>query len=332
MGACRSLWFNGPRSLEIRSEESRAPGPEELLIETSYSGISGGTEMLAYRGELDPHMAIDATIGALGGTFEYPFTYGYSCVGTVAVSRSAYVTEGSVVFAFHPHRDVFVVPASDVVVLGSVDPRAATMFPLVETALQINLDAGPLFGETVGVFGLGTVGLLTSLLLRRAGAHPVGVDIASWRCEAAIDLGVEAVGPEALGGLLRDRGLDAGIGTVIEVSGSPDALRSALQVLAHEGVALVASWYGTKEVPLPLGAHFHRRRLTIRSTQVSTIPARLSDRWTKARRRDAVVDLLDELPLERLATHTFPFPQAAEAYAAIDTGREGLIHAALGYE
>ena len=80
---------------------------------------------------------------------------------------------------------------------------------------------------------------------------------------------------------------------MIEVSGNPDALRTALGLLAHEGVALVASWYGAKDVSLPLGGDFHRRRLTIRSTQVSTIPARLSDRWSSARRRDTVVDLLE---------------------------------------
>jgi threonine dehydrogenase-like Zn-dependent dehydrogenase len=102
--------------------------------------------------------------------------------------------------------------------------------------------------------------------------------------------------------------------------------------LAHEGTVLVASWYGTKAVTLPLGEEFHRRRLTIRSTQVSTIPARLADRWDGDRRRRAVVGLLDELPLTSLATHTFPFEQAADAFAALDAGQRGLIHAALGYD
>ncbi len=72
--------------------------------------------------------------------------------------------------------------------------------------------------------------------------------------------------------------------------------------------------------------------MTIRSTQVSTIPARSSDRWNAARRRDTVAELLDDLPLERLATHTVPFAAASGAFAAIDAGVEGLIHMALGYE
>jgi threonine dehydrogenase-like Zn-dependent dehydrogenase len=41
--------------------------------------------------------------------------------------------------------------------------------------------------------------------------------------------------------------------------------------------------------------------------------------------------LLDELPLNTLATHSFSFDDAAEAYAAVDRGDNGLVHAALCY-
>jgi len=57
------------------------------------------TERLVYRGEVPAELALDDTIDALGGTFSYPFTYGYACVGEVAES-------GQAVFAFHPHQDI----------------------------------------------------------------------------------------------------------------------------------------------------------------------------------------------------------------------------------
>jgi threonine dehydrogenase-like Zn-dependent dehydrogenase len=41
--------------------------------------------------------------------------------------------------------------------------------------------------------------------------------------------------------------------------------------------------------------------------------------------------LLGELPLAALATHTFPLERAAEAYAALDRGDDGVIHVALAY-
>ena len=118
---------------------------------------------------------------------------------------------------------------------------------------------------------------------------------------------------------------------VVEASGRPDVLRGALPLLAHEGEALVVSWYGTKDVRLPLGAAFHRRRLAIRSTQVSSIPAALAGRWSRERRRAAVRELLHELPLAPLATHSFPFERASEAFAVVDRGEAGLVHAALCY-
>ena len=326
----RALWFEGPRSMAVRTEPSRPVEDGEVRVLTSFSGISGGTEMLAYRGELDPALPVDDTIGALGGTFAFPFRYGYSCVGVVEESRCE-LAEGEVVFAFHPHQDSFVVRGSDLVAIGSIAPRQATLFPLVETALQITLDAGPHLGETVVVLGLGAVGALTSLMLQRSGAHVVAVEPRDWRRAAADDLGVVAVAPEDLLSTLQADGRPGLVPLVVDAAGSPDALRDALGLLAHEGTALVASWYGTKEVMLPLGAEFHRRRLTIRSTQVSTIPAHLAGRWNPETRRRAVVQLLGELPLDRLATHTFPFEQAGDAYDAIDVSAEGLIHAALGY-
>jgi threonine dehydrogenase-like Zn-dependent dehydrogenase len=106
----------------------------------------------------------------------------------------------------------------------------------------------------------------------------------------------------------------------------------ALDMLAHEGTLLVASWFGAKPVVLPLGGAFHRRRLTIRSTQVSTVPARLSRTWSRSRRRQETVELLPELPLAQLCTHGFDFGAAAEAFRAVDQGKPGLMHAVLNYD
>ena len=325
-----SLWFDGPGSVSVRPEVLPPVQDGDVLVRTLVSGISGGTEMLAYRGELDPALPVDETIGTLGGTFRYPFRYGYSCVGVVEESRSD-LEEGAMVFAFHPHQDRFVASASCVIGIGSVAPRHATLFPLVETALQITLDAGPGLGEPVVVLGLGAVGALTALMLERAGADVIAVEPRAWRRLAVHDFGVTTAAPDDILRVLGEDGRRGRVPLVIDAAGNPDALRGALSLLSHEGTVLVASWYGTKEVALPLGGDFHRRRLTIRSTQVSSIPARLGHRWSTETRRQAVVDLLGQLPLDRLATHTFPFELANDAYAAIDAGSEGLIHAALGY-
>jgi 2-desacetyl-2-hydroxyethyl bacteriochlorophyllide A dehydrogenase len=328
-GGARAVRFVAPYRVEVGEVAVRPPEAGEVLVRAEFSGISGGTELLAYRGQLDSSVPRDETLGALAGSFEYPFTYGYSSVGTVEASRSD-VGEGARVFAFHPHQDRFVVSAADVVPLAATDARAATLFPLVETALQLALDAGVRYGEVVAVLGLGPVGVLTAVLLARSGAIVLGSDPKDWRREAARACGLDAVHPEELADAIRAASSARGADLVVEATGNPNALGESLGLLAREGVALVASWYGAKPVTLPLGGDFHRRRLEIRSSQVSTLGGR-ARRWDRRRRLDATQRLLPELPLSVLASHTFPFERAPDAYAALDREDEGLVHAALAY-
>ena len=198
------------------------------------------------------------------------------------------------------------------------------MFPLVETALQVTLDAGTGYRDRVIVLGAGVLGLLTGLLLQRSGWRPLIVEPQVWRRALASSLGVTAAAPEEL---VKEQ-----VPLVIDASGNPDAPAMALNLLAHEGTLLIASWFGTKPVLLPLGGAFHRRRLIIRSTQVSTMPARLSGTWTRSRRRQETIELLAELPLAQLCNHVFAFSQAAEAFRAVDEGAPVLMHAVLDYD
>jgi threonine dehydrogenase-like Zn-dependent dehydrogenase len=183
----------------------------------------------------------------------------------------------------------------------------------------------------VAVLGLGCVGVLTAALLARSGADVLASEPDRARRAAAAEFGVPAVAPGEIVEAVASRSDGRGASLVVEASGNPAALADGLRLLAHEGTALVLSWYGTKPVSLPLGGAFHRRRLTIRSSQVSTIPAHLAGRWDRARRRTRAAELLGELPVETLATHAFPFERAPEAYATVDRGEPGLIHAALAY-
>ncbi len=320
-----ALWFRAPGRVEVGPVDLPAVGPGEVLVRTMWSGISSGTELLAYRGELPPDLVLDESL-AMAGSFTYPFRYGYSCVGRVERSSSD-LDEGAIVVALAPHQDRVVVPSGDVVVLPEVDLRHATLFPLVETALQISLDAGAVAHRPVVVTGLGVVGVLTAVLLQRQGADVLAADPSDARRHLARSLGLAAVAPDELAAAVGP----AGSPLLIEVSGRPEALAAGLELLAHEGTALVASWYGTKPASLPLGGAFHRRRLTIRSTQVSTIPAALAAQWSVARRREVAAGLLGALPLGALATHEFAFDEAPAAFAALDRGEEGLLHAALRY-
>lgn len=326
----RAVRFAAPRRVEIVEADVRPPQQGEVLIRTLFSGISAGTEMLAYRGQLPSSLALDEGIGSLQGEFTYPFHYGYSCVGRIEHSETD-VPAGALVFAFNPHQELFVAASSQVVRLDGVEPRTATLFPHVETALQVSLDAGPVRHEPVVVVGLGAVGILVAAMLRRAGADVIGVEPSSWRRAAGSTFGIASVEPADIGEVVNERTGGSGAPLVVEASGNPRALADTFALLSHEGTTLVVSWYGAEPVSLPLGGAFHRRRLCIRSTQVSSIPAHLKGRWTIERRRRVSASLFDELPVRSLATHEFAVEDAAAAFEALDRGERGLVHAALRY-
>ena len=248
----RAVHFVAPRRVELREVQLPRPSEGCVLVATEWSGISSGTELLAYRGEIDPDLPLDETLGALAGTFAYPFRYGYSAVGRV-VQPSAHFHEGQRVFAFHPHQDRFVVDAREAVAVDQLDPHAATLYPMVETALQVCLDAAPRLGEAAVVVGLGAVGILVAALLARTGAVVLGSEPEPARRAAAGAFGVRAIVPDDVPEVVAAETGGQGADLVVEASGNPRVLGSSLGLLAHEGTALVCSWYGTKPVTLTLG-------------------------------------------------------------------------------
>jgi 2-desacetyl-2-hydroxyethyl bacteriochlorophyllide A dehydrogenase len=316
--------FVAPGMVRLAEVDVGDPGPGEVLVKTSFSGISSGTEMLVYRGEIDGGMVADETLGALSVPLDYPIAFGYSCVGEVLRSNDTGIGEGTQVFAFHPHQDMFRIASTDVVALDGEDPRQATLLPLVETALQVTRDAPRT--DTCVVIGLGVLGILTGAILTGEGVRVIGTDPCDRRRLAASAYDIETVEPYALAAAVAEATAGAGVELVIDASGDPRTVDPDMRLLAHEGTVLVASWFGNKRSVLSLGREFHRRRLTIRSTQVST-----RDADYRRSRREEARGLLSCLPLQHLATHTFPFEEAEVAYRSIARGDPDLIHAALDY-
>src|SRR5689334_24969028 len=110
----RALFHTAPRCVEIRELPTPCPAVGEVLVRTVCSGISSGTERLVYRGEVPADLALDDTIDALGGSFSYPFAYGYACVGLGGGS-------GQADYAFHPHQDVFAARDDELIPLPGND-------------------------------------------------------------------------------------------------------------------------------------------------------------------------------------------------------------------
>jgi len=338
----RSLYFVAPGAVEIREEPLPALAPHRLLLQTRISAISAGTETLILRGEAPAGLAVDETIASLGGGLDFPLKYGYAAVGEV-IAAGADLDPGWVgrrAFAFNPHETHFQAAPGDLLPLpATISDEQAAFIPNLETALNLLHDGAPRLGERVAVFGLGIVGLLTCALLARLPLEClVGLDPIRARREMAETLaGLRAVDPadlqafKAIESAPSDRPGPAGFDLIYELSGAPQALEQALALAGFHSRIVIGSWYGRKPVSLDLGGRFHRDRVRLISSQVSTIDPELSGRWDKKRRLAAVLDLLPIVDPTRFISQRLPFDRAQEAYTLLLDQPQRALQIVLTY-
>lgn len=321
----------GPQQVELRDVMLGEPGPGEVLVEAEYSAISPGTENLVFRGQVPEGMMLDETIASLCGSFSYPFEYGYALVGRVVGLGAGVVDSwlGTRVFAFHPHQDYLRVRVEDLLpVPEGLSAQAACFLPNMESACSFVMDVHPLLGERVLIIGQGVVGLLTTAVMS---AFPLSTLVAverlpnrrAWARRFGATEVLDAV-PEAVERSVdrTDDPLAEAFDAVIEASGDPAALNAAIEVTGYDGRIVVASWYGQETASLDLGASFHRRRLRLIASQVSTLAPRLRGRWSKSRRFSLAWEWIGRIAPESLITHVFPLAHCQEAFmqTAAETG------------
>ena len=313
-----AYWIIEPGRGEIRDETLGQARDGEILVRTLYSGISRGTESLVFRGEVpaSEHQRMRAPFQ--GGDFPGPLKYGYCNVGLVEDGPPGLI--GRTVFCLFPHQTRYRVPASAVhPVPDAVPAGRAVLAANLETAINGLWDAGPRLGDRITVIGAGTLGCLCAWLAARIpGCEVQLIDLNPRRAELAADLGVDFVLPDQAQG---DQDL------VIHTSGSPAGLAAGLDLAAFEATVLELSWYGTREVGLPLGRGFHQRRLTLRSSQVGSVAASQRARWDYARRMGLALRLLQDPLLDLLITGEDPFEALPEVQARLarDPG-DTLMH------
>jgi 2-desacetyl-2-hydroxyethyl bacteriochlorophyllide A dehydrogenase len=326
----------------LREEEIPYPAPGQVLVQTVASGISPGTELLVYRGQAPADMAVDATIEALSGHFTFPLRYGYAAAGRVVAVGSAVdrAWQGRRVFAFQPHASHFLSAATELLPIpDGLSLEDAVFLPNMETAVNFVMDGRPVIGESVVVFGQGVVGLLTTALLARFPlARLITLDRLAARRRHSLALGASlSLDPDVTGTFdavqasLREQADDAGADLTYELSGSPAALDLAIAVTGFSGRIVIGSWYGQKRVDLNLGGPFHRSRIRLISSQVSTLAPEWGGRWTKSRRLHMAWHMIEQLRPASLITHRIPIERASTAYALLDRHPEDAMQVILTY-
>ncbi|MFB6304145.1 MAG: zinc-binding alcohol dehydrogenase [Haloferacaceae archaeon] len=326
MPTARSLYFEAPGEVALRERPVPDPGPEEVRVRTRVSAVSAGTELLVYRGKVPRGLAVDDALEAFDGeTFTFPLKYGYAAVGRVTACGDDVddAWRGRRVLAYNPHETHFTAsPSSLVRIPEGLSDDAAALLPTVETAASLVLDTAPRLGERVVVHGAGPVGLTTTGLLAEFPLDALAVvDPVGRRRDLAREFGADVAAPPADLDDVLARHADAdpdGMDAAVELSGDPTALDDAVDAVGYDGRVVVGSWYGDAGARLSFDGHFHRDRIEVRSSQVSTLDPELRGRWTRDRRLSTAMDRLDALPLDGLVTHRVPFDEAPSAYRALD--------------
>ncbi|MDP1715106.1 MAG: zinc-binding alcohol dehydrogenase [Anaerolineales bacterium] len=344
MPKTHTLFFTAPKKVEIRETSLPALKDDEVLVNTICSAISAGTEMLVYRGEF-PHLA--NSHDSVSSDLNYPLAYGYACVGKVMdigkSVNSAWLNR--LVFSFRPHSSHFVIKIESLILIpDSLTPETACFLPNIETAVNLVQDGAPIVGERVLVLGQGVVGLLTASLLSEFPLESlVTVDHYELRRNAlkveSQRLKIKSLPPYDLQPLTLRQAqgnafdlLQSGADLTFELSGSPSALNDAIALTAFSGRVVIGSWYGQKRAEIDLGGAFHRSRIKLISSQVSTISPELSGRWDKSRRFDVAWKALERIKPEKWITHRFALSDAEKAYRLLDENPQETIQIIFEYK
>ena len=335
--------FEKPFAVSVIEEPLPEADAGQVLVRNRMSAISPGTELLVYRGQVSDGWPVDSTISSLSGAFGYPLRYGYTAVGQVVVAGPGVDPNwiGRWVFSFQPHQSHYLASPSTLIPLpADINPENALFVPAMETAVNFMMDGQPMIGERVTVLGQGIIGLLTTALLSRFPlAELVTFDRYAFRRQRSLEVGAhKALEPHSQGNvgdpnhILDDEALQGEADLVYELSGDPAALNQAITFCGFGARIIVGSWYGTRRAALDLGREFHRNRIRLISSQVSTIAPELSGRWSKERRLAVVWDMIRTVRPDKLITHRFPVEQAQQAYDLLDRQPESTVQVVLTYD
>ena len=340
----KTLYFTARGQVEIREDLLPEPGDHDVLVETLCSAISAGTEMLIFQDRFPRKLEADSVIPGLRDGFEYPVAYGYANAGIVRrIGKAVDSTwQGKPVFSFQPHTSHYVCkPDSLTPIPSSLSPETACFLPNMETAVNLVQDGAPVLGERVLVLGQGVVGLLTTSLLSE---FPLDSLVIVDRFDLRREMGMtECQKSRALTCALLNLDtshfqqeaasiLKQGADLSFELSGNPSALNDAIKLTRFSGRVVVGSWYGEKPAEIDLGSTFHRSRIKLISSQVSTVSPELSGRWDKPRRFEVAWKALERIRPERWITHRFPIDQAADAYRLLDQHPQETLQVILEYK
>jgi len=289
----KALWHTDINTTEWRNQPLSDDTLQTYIdIKTNYSMISTGTERLVASGAVPRSMYEQMSVPYMEGNFDFPIKYGYACGG--------HSDNGTFYHYMHPHQDICRVHPD--ALFRIENDLSAFKIPLIsnmETALNAIWDAECQPKQTIAICGFGNVGALLANTLRHYSQKETTIiEKDNWRCQKAESMGWK-VGGES----------QANFDIIFHTTATEKGLQYCINHLNPEGKVIDLSWYGTKKIQLELGADFHYKRLTIKSSQVGKISPSMPEMdYTK--RKTLAADLLRKPGFDELVTNIISWKEA----------------------
>ena len=198
-----------------------------------------------------------------------------------------------------------------------IDEEVAAIFDPFGNAVHTAL-AFPVLGEDVLVSGAGPIGLMATAVVRHAGARFVVVSEPNpYRRAIAARMGADVVidpRERDLQDVQRELGMVEGFDVVLEMSGSPEAFRTALANMAH-GAGMAILGIPTSELAIDLSEVIFKM-LTLKGIY----GREMYETWYKM-----TVMLQSGLDIRPAITHRFHARDYAAAFAVARSGESGKV-------
>ncbi|GAB4499230.1 MAG: bi-domain-containing oxidoreductase [Anaerolineales bacterium] len=319
-------------------------GTERMLVQFAEKNLLGKAQSRPdlVRQLLDKMQreGIFPTLQAAFNRLDEPLPLGYSSAGVITALGTGMegFTMGQRVACagggYAVHAEYNLVPRNLLTPIPEgVDQHSAAFTTLAAIALHGFRLAQPQLDETVGIIGLGLLGLLAGQIAHAAGCRVIGIDLDPRRVALAESLGLVAVlRPDADAAALsftRQRGLDHILICADTPSDDPVTLAAAI---ARERANIVA--VGAVGLNLPRKPYYEKELNFINSRSYG--PGRYDPayeengrdypigyvRWTEGRNFEAALNLMarGSLRVQPLISHRIPISEGVRAYDLI-TGK-----------
>ena len=292
---------------------------------------------------------IGPTVEAVRAQLDTPIPIGYCQAGVVVETgrRVERFAPGDRVVTNGPHAEYVRVPHTLAAhIPDGVTFETAAFTPLAAIGLQGLRLAGPTLGETVVVYGLGLIGLLTVQLARANGCEVIGIDRDASRLTLAERFGVRTVAAvegvdiaRAVLDLTAGQGADAVLLTLasdddepVQAAAAMSRKRGRIVLVGVTGLQLRREDFYRKELSFQVSCSYGPGRDDPMHEEQGVDYPKGFVRWTEGRNFEAVLALMADGRLDPtpMVTHRFDIADAAKAYDVV-SGSEPSLGIVLRY-